>query len=291
MTKFLFTALIGLTTFFSSLIVARAQEENREAEAAARSALESFITEWNTGDNARLRTAMNFPFVTFGGGSSVLVNETPESFSQDFDRMREREDWTRSAFDFNSIKVFMTSAEKVHLSVVYNRYNTSGESYTSGTVFYIITKKDDHWGIQLRTGGRDDASAEDRAEIIADARAAVLGYMKAFNAADGAETSRYLNYPHLFMMRGGIAVAQAAGDARPDFERMRTTQNWHFSTLDSFEPSIVRENKVHWEVVFSRWHPDGTRYWTVPALWITTKIDNHWGIQLRSLMPATYDAR
>ena len=44
-------------------------------------------------------------------------------------------------------------------------------------------------------------------------------------------------------------------------------------------------------MTFTRWHLDGTRYWTVPALWIVTRAGDHWGIQVRSLLPATFDAR
>ena len=49
----------------------------------------------------------------------------------------------------------------------------------------------------------------------------------------------------------------------------------------------LKHDKVHFDLVFSRWHPDGTRYLTIPALWIMTRSGDHWGIQLRSLMPAT----
>ena len=38
------------------------------AEAGARQALQTFITEWNTADNVNLRRAMNFPFTTVPGG-------------------------------------------------------------------------------------------------------------------------------------------------------------------------------------------------------------------------------
>ncbi len=267
-----------------------AQRNSTEAESGARKALETFMTEWNTGEDARVRTAMNFPFVTFGGGSSVVVSETAEDFSQGFDRLRERYGWDSSSFDYDSLKIFMSSADKVHLALDFNRYQADGELYFTGNVFYVITKKEDHWGIQMRSGGGGEEPSEDRAEILAGARAAVLGYMKAFNAADADETSSHLNYPHLFMMGGRVALAED-GSARPNFEQMRTSEGWHFSTFDSLEPSLVTPNKVHWEIVFSRWHPDGTRYWSVPAMWITTKVGDHWGIQLRSLMPATFDER
>ena len=91
---------------------------------------------------------------------------------------------------------------------------------------------------------------------------------------------------------GGFSVAEDASDGpRPNFEQMRQRENWHVSTIDALEASIVTRNKVHFELTFTRWHPDGTRYWTVPALWMVTRAGDHWGIQVRSLMPATFDAR
>ena len=47
----------------------------------------------------------------------------------------------------------------------------------------------------------------------------------------------------------------------------------------------MRQNdpvKVHFEVVFSRYHADGTKYATFQSLWIVTLKDNRWGVQARS---------
>ena len=107
--------------------------------------------------------------------------------------------------------------------------------------------------------------------------------------ADGA--GEVLNHPHVFMTPGGgFSVAADAGEGpRPNFDQMRQRENWHMSTIDALEASIVTRNKVHMELTFTRWHPNGTRYWTVPALWIVTRAGDHWGIQVRSLLPATFD--
>ena len=47
----------------------------------------------------------------------------------------------------------------------------------------------------------------------------------------------------------------------------------------------MRQNdamKVHYEVVFSRYKADGTKYATYQSLWISTLKDGQWGIQARS---------
>ncbi len=268
---------------------------NGAAEAGARQALLTFITEWNTADNANLRRAINFPFVTVSGGGALIIDTRPEDFSQDFDEMRARQGWDRSSFDFDSYTPVKSSPEKVHAEIGFSRYRADGTRYMTSRVFYILTKQGGNWGVQVRTVAASpaDLDADERAEIVSGARQAVLDFFTAFNAGDGEGTIETLNYPHIFMTGGGgFSRAEDAGDGpRPNFAQMRRVENWHMSTIDSLEASIVTRNKVHFELIFTRWHPNGTRYWTVPALWIVTRAGDHWGIQVRSLMPATFDAR
>ena len=265
------------------------------AEAAARQALQTFITQWNTGEDANLRRAMHFPFVTVPGGGALIVDDRPQDFSAGFDQMRAREGWRSSSFDFDSFTVVKSSPDKVHAEVGFSRYGADGAAYRTSRVFYIVTRRDGRWAIQLRTPAAEpaDLGDDERTEIVAAARQAVLDFFTAFNAGDVEATLATVNHPHLFMTPGGgFAVAESPGDGpRPNFDRMRADEDWHMSTIDALEPSIVTRNKVHFELTFSRWHPNGTRYWTVPALWIVTRAGDHWGIQVRSLMRPTFDAR
>ena len=268
---------------------------NAATETAARQALLTFITLWNTGQDANLRRAMHFPFVTVPGGGALIVDDRPQDFAAGFDQMREREGWRSSSFDFDSFTVVRSSPDKVHAEVGFSRYGADGAAYRTSRVFYIVTRRDGRWAIQLRTPAAEpaDMGSDERAEIVAAARQAVLDFFTAFNAGDVDGTIAAVNHPHLFMTPdGGFAVARSPGDGpRPDFERMRADEDWHMSTIDALEASIVTRNKVHFELTFTRWHPDGTRYLTVPALWIVTRAGDDWGIQVRSLMRPTFDAR
>jgi hypothetical protein len=265
------------------------------AETAAREALDTFITQWNTAEDANLRRAMHFPFVTVPGGGALVIDNEPDDFSAGFDQMRASQGWNRSSFDFDSYRVVRSSPDKVHAEIGFSRYGADGAAYMQSRVFYIVTKQDGRWGVKLRTSAASPADLEpdERAEIVSAARQTVLDFFTAFNAGDTEGTVRTLNHPHLFMTAtGGFSVAESAGDGpRPNFVQMRQGENWLMSTIDDLEASIVTRDKVHVELTFTRWHPDGTRYWTVPALWIVTRAGDHWGIQVRSLMPATFDAR
>ena len=268
---------------------------NAAAETAARQALQTFITQWNTGVDANLRRAMHFPFVTVPGGGALIVDERPQDFSAGFDQMREREGWRSSSFDFDEFDVVKSSPDKVHAEVGFSRYGADGAAYRTSRVFYVVTRREGRWAIQLRTPAAEpaDMGSDERTEIVAAARQAVLDFFTAFNAGDVDGTIATVNHPHLFMTPdGGFAVAESPDDGpRPNFDRMRADEDWHMSTIDALEASIVTRNKVHFELTFTRWHPDGTRYMTVPALWIVTRAGDDWGIQVRSLMRPTLDAR
>lgn len=265
------------------------------AEIATRLALEAFIAQWNTGENVNLRRTMNFPFVTVAAGGNLIIDLKPEDFSQDFNQLRDRQGWDRSSFEFNSLSVIKSSPEKVHVELDFTRYSSDGTAYMGSRVFYIATKQNDHWGLQLRTGAATpiDLDSDERDAIVNEARQVVLNFFTAFNAGDVEGTVATLNYPHVFMLAGGgfNVSAQSSDGPRPNFELMRQGEGWHMSSVDTLEASIVTRDKVHFELVFTRWHPNGTRYWTVPALWIVTREGDQWGIQVRSLMPATFDAR
>ena len=284
----LLTILVGIV----AIPAVAAQRTETGPETAARAALEAFIGAWNTADNTELRKTMNFPFVSlFAGGA--IVAQSAEEFSTDFAAMRQRNDWQRSAFDFETLQILASSDDKVRVAIDFRRINSADEPYMRGRVFYIITRQDVHWGLQMRTSFAESSAAQaDRTEALEGARQAVLDFFTAFNAGDVDGVSGPLNYPHVFLAGGGVRVAAdaSAASVRPSFERMREAQGWHRSSIDSLEASHVSRNKVHFDLVFSRWHPDGTRYLTVPALWILTHVDDRWGIQLRSLMPATFSS-
>ena len=129
-----------------------------------------------------------------------------------------------------------------------------------------------------------------------EARRVLEAFFEAFNAADNEAMRDTLNFPHAFLINFSeeetrFVMAQDRSELSTNFDGMRQSEGWAYSTLDSVVYSRVSPVKVHCELVFSRYKTDGTIYWTVPALWIVTKQDGHWGVQFRSLMPAVLDRR
>ena len=119
------------------------------------------------------------------------------------------------------------------------------------------------------------------AQAEKDAHAALQGFFDAFNAADNDALQAYCSYPHAFVGgEGSIRIIEDRWEM--SFDAMRERENWQKSTLDSARAFLVKEDKVHFEIEFSRHNTDGEVYRTVPGLWIMTKQDGQWGLSLRS---------
>jgi len=115
------------------------------------------------------------------------------------------------------------------------------------------------------------------------ARAPIDAFFKAFNARDNEALKRTLHYPHVRINEmGGVNIWRDASEAGTNFDALARSEGWARSSLDSV---TMRQNdpvKVHFEVVFSRYKADGTKYATYQSLWIVTNKDGVWGVQARS---------
>jgi len=117
----------------------------------------------------------------------------------------------------------------------------------------------------------------------ADARAPIEAFFEAFNARDNDALKKTLHYPHVRINETGtVVVWKDASEAGTNFDGLSRAEGWVRSTLDSV---TLRQNdpvKVHFEVVFSRYKADGSRYATYQSLWIVTNVNGEWGVQARS---------
>jgi hypothetical protein len=116
-----------------------------------------------------------------------------------------------------------------------------------------------------------------------DARAPIEAFFKAFNARDNEALKKTLHYPHVRINEsGGVNVWRDASEAGTNFDGLTRSEGWARSSLDSVTMRQHDDVKVHFEVVFSRYKADGTKYATYQSLWVSTKKDGAWGIQARS---------
>ena len=136
-------------------------------------------------------------------------------------------------------------------------------------------------GVALVMAAASPAGAQRSRE--ADARAPIEAFFKAFNARDNDALKKTLHYPHVRINEtGNVNVWRDASEAGTNFEGLTRSEGWARSSLDSV---TMRQNdpvKVHFEVVFSRYKADGSKYATYQSLWIVTNVGGEWGVQARS---------
>jgi hypothetical protein len=115
-----------------------------------------------------------------------------------------------------------------------------------------------------------------------DARKAIDGFFVAFNAHDQEGIRAALHFPHVRLASGTVRVWEKASDFNTPFDRLTAVEGWHHSSLD--EAKVIHEgpDKVHFDVRFSRYKEDGSRYAQHATIWVVTRVDDHWGVQARS---------
>jgi len=126
--------------------------------------------------------------------------------------------------------------------------------------------------------------AETNDDAIAGARAALDGFMAAFNARDAeAIRTRWFHFPHVRFHSGKVTVMPApsdyhnlvwAGDGQ--------SVGWGRSEWDYLEVIDAGLEKVHFRVQFTRYRADGSAIGSYRSLYIVTLSDGRWAIQARS---------
>ena len=124
---------------------------------------------------------------------------------------------------------------------------------------------------------------------IAGARAAMDGFMAAFNAEDTAALrDRWFHFPHVRFHSGRVSVWQTPADYTSNLVWQQRDANqgqsagWARTAWDYVEPVDAGAGKVHFRVQFTRYRADGSAIGSYRSLYIVTFQDGRWGIQGRS---------
>ena len=116
---------------------------------AALTVLDEFMAAFNDEDIVGWSETLHYPHVRFAS-ETVTVYPSAAEFTDRpvFERLRST-GWRRSAW--RSRTPTLVSDSKVHLETVFERYNAAGEPIGRYHSLYIVTKTNDHWGIQARS--------------------------------------------------------------------------------------------------------------------------------------------
>lgn len=122
------------------------------------------------------------------------------------------------------------------------------------------------------------------AQAVDGARAAMDGFMAAFNARDAdAIRSRWFHFPHVRFHSGTVTVMQSPQDySTLVWNGQGQSEGWDRSAWDAVDVIDAGPEKVHFRVRFTRYRADGSAIGSYRSLYIVTSKDGRWAIQGRS---------
>ncbi|NKB96927.1 MAG: hypothetical protein GKR90_00285 [Pseudomonadales bacterium] len=117
----------------------------------AKNCARAFITAFNAQDHEALADTLNYPHLRLANGRFAQV-ETREDFvaiSKSVEPKLREEGWHHTTVE--SMDVVHEGDDKVHLAIRNHRCRNDDSIYNTFDTLWIVTKENDHWGIQFRS--------------------------------------------------------------------------------------------------------------------------------------------
>jgi hypothetical protein len=252
------------------------------AQTAARAVVDDFFIAFNEADNARLGELLNYPHVFILGEGTLRTALLQGDADIDFESLRTTQDWARSSIQ--KIDTLSVAPEAVIFRLTFQRTNTAGKVYWTTPALWIVTKNDDHWGIQVRSLHLRAVDKNARRDAESGAEAALRAFYDSWNLEDNPGLRIHMNFPFANFFGGNLQLALTPEAYSTDFERLRAG-GWERSEIESLQALSSSADKVHFRVVFNRRSADGEILMRARMLYILTRRGDHWGMQLRTSMP------
>jgi hypothetical protein len=111
-------------------------------------------------------------------------------------------------------------------------------------------------------------------------------FLRTFNALDAAGHAATLAYPHVRLASGTVRIWETIEDATEQMATnmalIRDRLGWDHSEWDHKRLIHAGPGKVHLDVQFTRYRPDGSVIGVYPAVYVVVQTDAGWRIQARS---------
>lgn len=108
-------------------------------------------------------------------------------------------------------------------------------------------------------------------------------FMSALNAYDAAAMDATMHFPHVRFAEGRLKVYERAGDNPLDvFQKLRAQDDWKYSTWRTRELVQFNDTKAHVALSYTRYRSDDSIIGIYDSLYVLTRVDGRWGIQMRS---------
>ena len=122
-------------------------------------AVDEFFAMFNAQDREAYAATLNYPHVRIHDGN-VIIWRTPEEFLRTYESSRTAlvtSGWHHSEHEIKD--VIHSSNYQFHVALQFTRHDVRGNVMGIFQRIYVVTCKDDHWGIQARLGFSPQASA------------------------------------------------------------------------------------------------------------------------------------
>ena len=108
-------------------------------------------------------------------------------------------------------------------------------------------------------------------------------FMNGLNHYDAQAMDSAMHFPHVRFAGGQIKIYPQAGDNPMDlFERLRREDDWKYSRWVSRELMQCSDIKAHYALSYTRFRSDDSVIGVYESLYVLTKVEGSWGIQMRS---------
>jgi len=108
-------------------------------------------------------------------------------------------------------------------------------------------------------------------------------FMNGLNHYDAQAMDSAMHFPHVRFAGGQIKIYPKVGDNPMDlFERLRREDDWKYSRWVSRELVQCSDIKAHYALSYTRFRSDDSVIGVYESLYVLTKVDGTWGIQMRS---------
>ena len=117
----------------------------------AKNCATAFIAAFNAQDHEALADTLNYPHIRLANGRFARVESRKEfvEISNSVEPKLRQEGWHHTTVE--SIDVIHDGKDKVHLSIRNHRCRADDTIYNTFDTLWIVTKENDHWGIQFRS--------------------------------------------------------------------------------------------------------------------------------------------
>lgn len=109
-------------------------------------------------------------------------------------------------------------------------------------------------------------------------------FFDALNARDPRRLAAACNFPHVRFSTSKMKIWRTGDEfvREGDLAGIPLEGEWHRSSWDARNTVQASNDKLHVTVTFTRWTSTGSKISTFDSLYIVTKQNSHWGVQIRS---------